>query len=497
MTRTVVVRRRGASYPAPAFYPPEIYPEIRRLGVAQTDPGNSVYPMVRRALALLGLDRAREGSPDWNPMGDLIDAGSRVVVKPNFVQHYEHAGSLVQLVTHPAVLRPILDYLLLAQGSLENVSVLDAPEIDCDFEILLARLGWHELRAHYERLGHALRVTDIRPERADYAGGGAIVSRRALPGDPRGFVSVDLGASSALAPVAGRGRFYGADYDRKRTNESHTAEVNRYEISRTFLEADLVVSVPKLKTHKKAGITGAVKNLVGVAGDKNLLPHYAIGHAAGGGCEYSAPAASSLLALSRRADRLYRDLVLSRRFRLAGRLYNAVLDPLRERWVGPLGGEGQTRGDWWGNDVLWRTIVDLNRILLCAGPDGSLAERPRRRQLAIVDAVVAGEGEGPHRATPRALGAVLAGTDGFAVDRAAAAILGFDPARIPQLAEAARFLERAKAAAGPERAVLDDDGDVREVASESLPVLDGTFLAPPGWRGHVEKTAATTPTGRA
>jgi hypothetical protein len=52
------------------------------------------------------------------------------------------------------------------------------------------------------------------------------------------------------------------------------------------LSADLVVNLPKLKTHKKTGVTLALKNLVGINGDKNWLPHHSQGSVEKGGDEY-------------------------------------------------------------------------------------------------------------------------------------------------------------------------------------------------------------------
>ena len=52
---------------------------------APFDPPNPVYEMVEAVFRGLGLDRGRQGSPEWNPLGDLIQPGDRVLVKPNFV----------------------------------------------------------------------------------------------------------------------------------------------------------------------------------------------------------------------------------------------------------------------------------------------------------------------------------------------------------------------------------------------------------------------------
>ena len=82
MLKTAVVQGRDVAYPAAPFDPPEIYPELRRLDLTATDPGNRVYAMVRRAFESMGLDRDHAGSAEWNPLGELIRPGGRAVVKP-------------------------------------------------------------------------------------------------------------------------------------------------------------------------------------------------------------------------------------------------------------------------------------------------------------------------------------------------------------------------------------------------------------------------------
>src|SRR5438552_2282393 len=67
--------------------------------------------------------------------------------------------------------------------------------------------------------------------------------------------------------------YYGADYDIEYTNDHHTGERHEYAFSGTALNSGIVINLPKLKTHKKAGVTLSLKNLVGLNTDKNLLPH--------------------------------------------------------------------------------------------------------------------------------------------------------------------------------------------------------------------------------
>ena len=63
-----------------------------------------------------------------------------------------------------------------------------------------------------------------------------------------------------------------------------------------------------------------------------------------------------------------------------------------------------------------------------------------RPQLTIVDAVVAMEGDGPIMGKPRQTGFLAMGSDLAAVDATCARIIGLDPAKIPYLREAGKFL---------------------------------------------------------
>ena len=66
----------------------------------------------------------------------------------------------------------------------------------------------------------------------------------------------------------------------------HNFEKNEYLIPNSILQADVFSNLPKPKTHKRAGITGAMKNLVGISGSKDWLPHHRRGSKFDGGDEY-------------------------------------------------------------------------------------------------------------------------------------------------------------------------------------------------------------------
>ena len=62
--------------------------------------------------------------------------------------------------------------------------------------------------------------------------------------------------------------------------------ISAYLLPASILKADVFINLPKLKTHRKAGITGAMKNLVGINGSKDWLPHHTAGPREDGGDEY-------------------------------------------------------------------------------------------------------------------------------------------------------------------------------------------------------------------
>jgi len=471
---------------APPWGPGHPHPELGRLAESGPAP-NHVYAAVRSALRALGLDAQRFGTPAWNPLSDMVRRGGRVVLKPNFIRHWNPSdtGTLDSLVTHGAVLRAVVDYAWLAVGAEGTVVVAEAPQHDCDFGVIREVAGLDALVAFYaERLGTELSVVDLRRECVVYRDG-VIVERRALPGDPRGYRRIDLGARSTFE---GSGldprRFRGADYDAAPTTEHHTDGRHEYLLSETVLGADLVVNLPKLKTHKKTGVTLALKNLVGINGDKNLLPHHCVGSEAQGGDEY--PGHSLLDAARSRATEVARAL-LKRGFG------TGLVRAARRAERAARGDDFVRSGNWHRNRTTWRMCIDLNRCFYYSDASGEHwdAPAPVRRALTVLDGVVAGEGNGPLAPDDRPLGALLAATDPVALDLVALRLMGFEACRIPKIWEAlgAETL-RLTAVHTPEDVVVGEASDPEATPRDvGLDALSATrpFRAHPGWVGHVEQ----------
>ena len=201
-------------------------PELASLGIGiGSDRANHVHTAVRDALRGLGLDLKRHDSPDWNPLSELVAPGGCIVLKPNFIRHWnpQEDGTVESVITHGAVLRAMVDYALLAAGPEGRVVIAEAPQHDCDFEKIREIVGLDTLVDHYASCGHHLEVIDLRREAVRYEDG-VIVERQSLPGDPAGYRLIDLGTHSWFHDsVLDPQRFRGADYDPGPTTEHHYA----------------------------------------------------------------------------------------------------------------------------------------------------------------------------------------------------------------------------------------------------------------------------------
>jgi uncharacterized protein (DUF362 family) len=225
-----------------------------------------------------------------------------VLLKPNLVEYEQ--GSVIN--THPALIVSAADALLKAGAA--RVVVAEGPGHRRDIEYLLVSTGL---------------VEHLRDHRLEF---------------------VDL------------------NHDDVRSVKSASAftGLKEWALPETLLQADLIVSLPKLKTHHWAGMTCSMKNLFGV---------------------------------------------------VPGAIYG------------------------WPKNLLHRIGIDNSIVDLTA------TVRPH---LAIVDGIVAMEGDGPIMGTPRALGLVAMSTDVVALDATCARIMGLEPTRLEYLAAASDFLGNLK-----------------------------------------------------
>ncbi len=491
----VGIYRVEGSYPStPPYSPSTAYPEYpwtETVGGASASNGsaggqsNHVYEAVRGSLYQLGYDGAHYGTSDWNPLGDLVTPGDTVVLKPNFIRdfHDDPDGDISCIITQGAVIRAVLDYVMIALKGEGRVVVADAPQCEASFENICKITGLREIQAFCkERTSVPVDIIDLRPEFTEKVDG-VIIGHRVLPGDPAGYTSINLGRDSEFTPINHLNhRLHGSEYDISEVAKHHNGDVHEYLISRTILDADVFINLPKLKTHKKVGVTLNLKNLVGINGNKNWLPHHLEGVPCTGGDQYAASG------FSERFEQVML-ATFKRHFPKLGRARKhmaAFMKSAGRKTFGDTNTDRIRSGNWYGNNTTWRMVLDLNRALRYGDGEGNLHETPQRRYFSFVDGILGAEGNGPMGGDVKQTGVIVAGPDPVAVDLACARLMGFDYQRIPTLRNALT----------PHRFALNgvfyDDIQCRS----NDPDFDGAlyewegscFAFKPhfGWTGHVE-----------
>ncbi len=413
------------------FDPAVAHAEYR--GPLATAP-NAAYEAVRDVLLRLYPPGDRYGvGAAWNPLQELIEPGQTVFIKPNLVDHeHRFGGDIWSVITHPAVVRAVADFVALALRGDGRIVIGDNPHVDCHWDELAELYGMDELAARIAEVGEvSVEFVDLRswhmPDLTNY---GWRVARESLAGDPLGTHVVDLRDSY----LDGRSwwLFRGTYNERRETIRAHRGR-HRYAFARTICDADTYVSVPKLKSHAKVGATLNIKGLIGTIVDKNCLVHWSIGYPRFGGDEYPEPDDwrdyPRLYWQHAMTDLLPSRLQLAIRDRLGstalGRAYRRAVttDAQRRRLL---------RGAWDGNDTTWRMTADVHDAF-CGAPGA-----PQRRTLSIIDGIVGGDTDGPHFPHRVAPGAVIAAERLLVADLVAARLMDFDIANIAYLRELAR-----------------------------------------------------------
>ncbi|HWQ34190.1 MAG TPA: DUF362 domain-containing protein [Blastocatellia bacterium] len=428
----------------------------------QTGEEDPVSLALRSVAQMLGW-----ADPERGPFGSVIQPGARVLIKPNFVLHENQGGwGMKPLITHASVVRAATAAALKAGAG--QVIVGDAPVQGCDYERLLGESGlseWAEtLSARNPRFAG---IRDFRRTTCEFVNGVRHERENRLPADQ--FLLFDLKRDSLLEAVTDQDESFRVTcYDPRLLARTHAPGRHQYLIAREVIEADVVINLPKLKTHKKAGLTCALKNLVGINGNKEYLPHHRLGGSHNGGDCY--PGGS---VVKRTLEFVYdrQNTTASLRARTLWQQAAVQLN----RVLHLTGDNVGIEGSWSGNDTIWRTTLDLNRVLMYGRTDGTLARTVQRRVIHLVDAIVAGQGDGPLASQPLALGLLLGGNNPAAVDYIGAQLLGYSPQRLPLVREAFADFRWPLTTFTPDEVLLSG------LSRQSLQTA-GAVIHPAGWR---------------
>ena len=442
------------------------------------DGENEIAQAICRNAENLGWAEAERGA-----FGKMIREGARVLVKPNFVLHKNQGrAGLLPLITNQSIVKAVVAEVLKANPS--QVTVGDAPIQSCDFAELLGLTKLDEWAAELQKREPRFKgITDFRRTVSTFKNGvrSAQENRRAA----ENYVLFNLGKDSLLEPLTdGKDSFRVTNYDPRLMAKTHSPGNHQYLVAREVIEADVVINLPKLKTHKKAGITNALKNLVGINGNKEFLPHHRIGGAAIGGDCY--PDSDFI----KRGLEFVFDRQNMTDSPLKGKML-ATIGTQFERMMRLTGDETGVEGAWSGNETVPRLCVDLNRVLLYGRPDATFGEVVQRQVLHIVDAVIAGQGDGPLASDELPLGLVLAGVNASAIDWVGAYLLGYDAGKIPLLKHSFADFRWRIADFQPNEIELLGDWETGQTANNLIELAGKQTIAhPAGWRDAKAENAA-------
>ncbi len=474
------------SYPEEFPFNPAVdYPEYP-FKQAALSTRNPVYDALRELLHSLGLDSGNYGKPSWNPLGTIIKPGDRVLIKPNMVldQHgYGPDWDIFSVITHPSLVRAVCDYVVIALKGSGGIIIGDAPLQSCNFENLIESYGYSAIQKFYERSGVSVELVDFRLFKSELSGGlNRPLERRGI--DHEKYAVVDLGEESMLHEISeGFLNYRVTNYDPSEMKKHHNRGKNEYLIPKAALCADVIINMPKPKPHRKAGLTCAMKNFVGINGHKDWLPHHRNGCKSSLSDEYLY---SNFFKKIRTKLQEKIDVLCLKEKKGAAGLVRALKLPFG-LLMKLTSKDKYTEGSWWGNDTIWRTVCDLNRIALYADEKGVFDEKKARKIFIVADMIVTGDEEGPLEPTPKKVGALAAGFDLLLFDTVMAAIMGFDYKKIPNILNAYQIKKYPISHYLPQ--------DMNLISNTPLngkkiccikSALGEKFRPTKGWEGHIE-----------
>jgi uncharacterized protein (DUF362 family) len=434
-------------------------------------------------LSLLFREHSGRSGGGYGFPGDLIRPGDTVLVKPNLIResHLHRSEQWEQVVTHGSIVSALIEAAITSMDGKGRVIIADGPQTDSDFAAIAHRTGLAQLVQSHRGTGVDVELLDLRRERWVQVGG-VTRQRVKLPGDPAGYSEIDLGNQSEFTDYTLSGRFYGADYDVQETRSYHSDGHHRYVLCRTAMDADVIINVPKMKTHKKTGVTLSLKNLVGINGHRNCLPHFTMGTPRQGGDEF--PESSARNALQSRSIAAFKSALA-----YTGSSGGAWARLAKRAGRATFGDTSKVirSGNWYGNDTAWRMVLDVNKALFGFDASGQPRERPPR-YLTVVDGIIGGDGEGPQAPEAVNSGVVVAGLNAVAVDTVCSTLMGFDYHEIPLIERAWHTRGVRLADLGPENVECVSNVSVWNCSLSDLVDAPHLGFQPSlGWRGRIER----------
>jgi uncharacterized protein (DUF362 family) len=416
---------------------------------------NRIYDMVRECFFNLGYDKEHYNTKEWNPLGFLIHKNDTVILKPNMVMHENLVieNGLDCIITHPSIVRAILDYVIIALNGSGKIIIGDAPVQTCDFQKLIKKAGYDLIIDFYRAKNINIDLIDFRNYISEKKKNGLLIKKESKANES---VIVDLKSDSSFSGILKEQyeKLRITDYDPSIMMDHHNEKKNEYLIAKSILEADVIINMPKPKTHRKAGVTISLKNMVGINTNKEWLPHHTVGSVANNGDEYeknSIRKATIAKILDKKNYYIaHKKMVRARICHILRRGLSLSLKMFVTR-------DNFSEGSWYGNNTIWRTIFDLNKIIYFADKKGIMRNKPQRRIFVVGDMIISGEGDGPLKASPKNVGIIAMSESPTNFDKVICTIMGFNYERIPSIYNAVNYTGKYSFSSKTEAIILSNN----------------------------------------
>jgi uncharacterized protein (DUF362 family) len=430
-----------------------------------------VRKLIKEALINGGL-----GKLDINrPLADIIEPGMKVLLKPNWVLHYNQSGKTLDCsITHHKFIIAVLKEVIACRP--EVVLIADAPIQNAVFSKIISYDVQKELK-DYGNINTHVEIKDFRGTIAINKRG--ILYSEKNPDKKRNAICFDLGKDSFLKDISSiKGKFRNTGYNPDVMSKNHTKGKHLYRLCKEPFEFDVFLNLPKLKCHGKAGISVALKNIVGINADKDSLPHHRIGGSTWGGDCYNG------LKPLKRLSELFLDKANSR----IGYPSYFVFTKLAAASIifHKLIGDGDLEGKWYGNDTVWRMVLDINRLLLYGTKEGDIKDTTQRTIYSITDGILSGEHNGPLAPEPLPIGIVTFGSCSSVLDIVHAGLFHFDWEKIPLLRESFRNKNKYPLVFNQPEEIAVQTGDKKMSFKQSSKLFGVSAQPPDGWKNYIE-----------
>ncbi len=389
----------------------------------------------------------------------LLITGKKILLKPNWVTHNKKESDEICLRTNNNLLLAIVEIIL--ENKPAKITIGDAPIQGCNWEQMLPKDFYESIGKLSDLYSIPILIKDFRRVTFDPKKNNPLKELNNISK----YLIFDTGSDSNLEPVSSmKSNFRVTNYDPNRLKETHTIGKHKYCITKELFEADVVISIPKIKTHQKTGITGALKNLVGVNGDKDYLPHHRVGGNGFGGDCY--PGKN----IFRRISEYFLDCANKKQ---GYKIYWFWIYASKVTWLlsFPKLVHNLSAG-WFGNDTTWRMVMDINTIAVFGEKDGTISRIPQREIFSLCDGIIGGQGDGPLNPKPLPLGIICFSNNSSMTDICMGTLMGFDINKIPLLNTAKKNILQD---------IISLTLNGKKVTLKDIADFSINTLPPPGW----------------